>query len=123
MRALALAVTLAIASASCGSFGSVVWPATVKCAAPITGAVVTQVEAILTGGTGTTISADAIAQLERLAAQYGADVVACVVEQFIAKWMQPTGTQPPTPSTDAAARAQDFLNRKGVTIVTSSSTQ
>lgn len=122
MRLVALALSLCLVSSGCGSFGSVVWPATVKCVTPVAQALVTQIETILTNGTGTTIGDDAIAALEKLAAQYGPDMVACAVEQFIAKWMQPTGAQPPTPSTDAAARAQDFLNKKGVTIVTSTST-
>lgn len=120
MKLIALAVALAFTAASgCATMKSVVWPATVKCAAPITGQLVTEIESILTNGTGQSIGADAIAALEKLAADNGPEVVACIVEQFIAKWMQPTGAQPPTPSTDAAARAQDFLNKKGVTVVTS----
>lgn len=120
MKIVALALALSLTAAQgCGAFqSSVVWPATVKCVAPLAQALVTQVEAILTNGTGTSIGDDAIAALEKLAAQYGPDLVACAVEQFIGKWVNPTGEQSPTVKTDAAARGQDFLNRKGVTIVT-----
>jgi hypothetical protein len=119
MRLLALALAFTLVSHGCASFKNVIWPSTVKCAAPITGALVTEIEAILTNGTGQNISDEAIAALEKLAAEHGAELVACIVEQFISKWMQPTGTQAPLPATDAASRAQDFLNRKGVTVLTS----
>jgi hypothetical protein len=78
---------------------------------------VQQIEAILSQGVGTDIGADAIAALEKLAQQYGPDLVACIVEQFITGSIAPSGDMLGMPRSDAAARAQDFLNRKGVTAV------
>jgi len=120
MRTLiALSLTLYSLSAfGCAGFnGSNVWHDTVKCAGPVGGALVQQVEAILIQGVGPDIGATAIAALEKLAAQYGPDLIACIVEQFIEHSMQPNGDMLGKPRSDAAARAQDFLNRKGVSAV------
>lgn len=118
MRTLiALALTVYSVSACAGVSSNTVWPTTVKCAGPVAGALVQQVEAILIQGVSTEIGAEAIAALEKLAAQYGPDLVACIVEQFISNTVQPSGEMLGKPRSDAAARAQDFLNRKGVTAV------
>lgn len=112
-----LFVFVLTAAHGCGGASSAVWPATVKCTAPLTTALVTEVEAILASGDGNTIGDQAVAALEKLAVKYGPDLVACAVEQFIQHWMAPSGTASPRSKTAAAARAQDFLNRKGVTVV------
>jgi hypothetical protein len=117
MRTLiALALTVYSLSA-CAGVGSNVWPNTVKCTGPVAGALVQQVEAILIQGVGTDIGAAAIAALEKLATQYGPDLVACIIEQFIAGSITPGGDMLGKPRSDAAARGQDFLNRKGVAAV------
>lgn len=118
MKQLALIVmSLAFAFTAC-SGQQVNWPSTLKCATPLTGALVQQVEAILNAGDGVNISDAAIAALEKLAKDNGPELVACIVEQFIENWMKPTGTAAPPPKAAAASRAQDFLNRKGITVVT-----
>lgn len=114
---LAFTLSLAVILVGCASTKTV-WPNTVKCATPITGALVQEVEAILNAGDGVNISDAAIAALEKLAKENGPELVACIVEQFINNWMQPSGTAAPRPKAAAAARAQDFLNRKGVTVST-----
>lgn len=100
------------------------WPSTVKCAGPITGALVQEVENILINGSGTgmNIGEAAIAALEKLAKEHGAELVSCVIEQFITNTMRPGGAELSTVKASAAARAQDFLNRKGVSVLTTQST-
>jgi hypothetical protein len=116
-RLIALALGLALtASLNCAAWQKVIWPATVTCAGPVAGELVKQIEAILMQGGGTDIGADAVAALEQLASQYGADTIACIVEQLIEGWLRPTGAVPPTPESDAAARGQSFLNQKGVQV-------
>lgn len=121
MKSLALFLTLALTacSSNCGTLPSVVWPTTVTCAGPVANELVAQIEAILMQGTGVNIGEEAIAALEKIAAEHGAQLVSCIVEQLINGWMKPTGEQAPTVKSDAAARAQDFLNRKGVTVQSS----
>lgn len=115
-KLIAFLLTLSLMSA-CAGVSSNVWPNTVKCTGPVAGALVQQVEAILIQGVGTDIGAAAIAALEKLAAQYGPELVSCIIEQFISSSIQPSGDMLGKPRSDAAARAQDFLNRKGVAAV------
>jgi hypothetical protein len=120
MKALSLVLVLALSACSnCGTMQSVVWPTTVTCAGPVASELVAQVEAILMKGDGTNIGDEAIAALEKLAREHGAQMVSCIVEQLINSWMKPTGEAAPTVQSNAAARAQDFLNRKGVTVQSS----
>ena len=108
-----LAFTL-LATPGCNT--PVNWPATVKCATPITGALVQQIEGILmNGGNGMTIGDAAIAALEKLARENGPELVSCIIEQFISNTMRPGGPELTTSKAAATARAQDFLNRKGIT--------
>lgn len=117
MRTLiVLALTIYSVSA-CAGVSSNVWPNTVKCTGPIAGALVQQVEAILIQGVGPEIGASAVAALEKLAKEYGPELVACIIEQFISGSITPSGDMLGKPRSDAAARAQDFLNRHGVIAV------
>lgn len=95
----------------------VVWPKTVKCTAPITGAVVSEVQRILVNGTGQSIEDAAISALERLAAEHGAELVSCIVQQFATTTERASIAPPTAARADAAARAQDFLSKKGIAIV------
>lgn len=121
MKSLSVFLVLAISacSSNCGTLANVVWPTTVTCAGPVASELVSQIEAILMQGGGTNIGDEAIAALEKLAQEHGAQLVSCVVEQLIDAWMRPTGEAAPSKNADAAARGQDFLNRKGVTVKTS----
>lgn len=121
MKALSLVLVLVFSacSSNCGTLGSIVWPTTVTCAGPVASELVAQIKAILMQGGGTNIGDEAIAALEKIAQEHGPQLVSCIVEQLIDAWMRPTGAEAPKASSDAAARAQDFLNRKGVTVKTS----
>jgi hypothetical protein len=122
MRHVALALLLTIVPSGCATFGQAAWPATAKCTAQVTGAIVSQVSDILLNGNGPNIDAEAVSKLETLAADNGAELVACVVQQLVSQWTQPTAralreVEPPSPSDDAAARGHSFLKQKGVTVV------
>lgn len=120
MKALSLVFVLVFSacSSNCGALSSVVWPTTVTCAGPVASELVAQIKAILMQGGGANIGDEAIAALEKLAQEHGPQLVSCIVEQLIDAWMRPTGEQAPVANSNAAARAQDFLNRKGVTVKT-----
>lgn len=119
--AIIIAFVFTACSSNCGTLGSVVWPTTVTCAGPVANDLVEQIKAILMKGGGANIGDEAIAALEKLAQAHGAELVSCIVEQLIDAWMKPTGEQAPAANSNAAARGQDFLNRKGVTVKTSGS--
>ena len=122
--AVLLSYTLAFAVLPGCNGQPVNWPATIKCAQPITGALVQEVENILINGSGTgmNIGDAAIAALEKLAKEHGPELISCIIEQFITNTMKPGGAELSTAKASAAARAQDFLNRKGVVILTTQST-
>jgi hypothetical protein len=122
MRLVVLALLLTLVPSGCATFGQTVWPSTVKCTAQVTGAIVPQVEDILRNGLGPSIDAEATSMLEKLAADNGAELVACVVQQLVSQWTQPTAralreVEPPSPNEDAAARGHSFLKQKGVAVV------
>jgi hypothetical protein len=79
----------------------------------------------LVTGVGPNIGADAIATLEKLAADYGVELVTCVVSQFIIKGgaqpsMQAMQSMESGSGSYVSARAEDFLNRHGVNAVVTS---
>lgn len=117
--AIIIAFVFTACSSNCGTLANVVWPTTVTCAGPVASELVAQIEAILMQGGGTNIGDEAIAALEKLAQEHGPQLVSCIVEQLIDAWMRPTGEAASPKNSDAAARGQDFLNRKGVTVKTS----
>lgn len=124
MKTLLLVAVVAMVGtcSNCGgTLQNVVWPATVTCGQPVANDLVKQVEAILMQGSGTNIGTDAVAALEALAQKNGPQLVACIVEQLVNGWMKPTGTEMPSAQANAAARGQDFLNKKGVTVQTPTS--
>jgi len=99
--------------------GPISWPAFVKCAAPISGALVSEVDVILAaGGDATELSAAAVAALEDLAVKYGPEALACVLGQLIDGWTAPASFQTAAEDSAKAARAQSFLNNHNVTVKT-----
>jgi hypothetical protein len=88
------------------------WPGFVTCVTH-SGHPVDEVSMVLQrDGSATELSAESKQQLEKLAATWGADVIACIIEQLIEAWV-PEGPALADPGRLAAARrGQDFLNLK-----------
>jgi hypothetical protein len=116
-RKLALALLMLLALSDCVAWQKVVWPSLVTCAGPVSSQLVQDIEAILAqGGSAQELSDAAVDALEKLAAENGATLVACVIEQLIDKWLAPNGIAASADAQAKAARAQNFLNDRGVTV-------
>jgi hypothetical protein len=88
-----------------------VWPAVIECTASA-GAPVADVERIvMQDGQATALSIASRDQLESLAVTWGADVIACILEQLIDQWLAPGQTVIPRANAMAARRAQLFLSQ------------
>lgn len=108
-----------VALAACSSAKPIDWPAVVRCAGPVAGQLVEDVERIISeGGVGADLGTAAIAELEALAGKYGAPTIVCILEQLIESWMAPTGAPASGDDRDKAARAQGFLNAHEIDVVT-----
>lgn len=105
---LAIALTAAM---SCGTVGKVIWPATVTCGAPLAGALLDEIKRIVSeGGAGWETA------LEKLAAENGPELVACILGQLIDNWLPGNGNLASPHDAAAAGRAQSFLNGHEVTV-------
>jgi len=116
-RRIGLLFLALLALSDCAAWQKVVWPSLVTCAGPVSSQLVQDIEAIIAqGGSAQELSAAAIDALEKLAAEHGATVVACIIEQLIDKWLAPSGIAASADAQAKAARAQNFLNDRGVTV-------
>lgn len=89
-----------------------VWPAFIECAMTSEHDLVADIQRILErDGEASELSAESKAQIEALAAHWGVDVVACVLEQLIDQWLAPGRTAIPRSESQAARRAQLFLSQ------------
>lgn len=116
---LLAAVTSFAPAQGCGFFRSdgPLWPAVAQCSANQGAELVDDVGAVLGAGSGPSIGDPQIAELEGLAVKYGAETIACVIEQLVRTWTRQGAqmhAEGRAPLLDAAARGRDFLRRKGV---------
>lgn len=107
---VALAVGL-VTVPGCGLFSNG-GPALVQCASAPLPALLGNVVNILLGGSGPTLGATQLAELEQLGIKYGIDAVECAVKQAIAD-LTSRGAQATPEHMGAAERGRDYLRRKG----------
>lgn len=109
---IVMALATMVAAPGCnGAVGRVVWPVLIECSAQ-TGRLVDDVRYILLrDGSADQLSPESVKQIEKLAADYGAEVIACIVEQLVDQWAELASSTPA--QLRAARRGQDFLNERG----------
>jgi hypothetical protein len=54
------------------------------------------------------LSSESLKQLDKLATDYGASLIVCIIEQLVQGWVMPTA-EPTTDQLRASKRARDFL--------------
>lgn len=113
----AIALVLALACASCATWSKAIWPSVVQCGGPVAGDLVEQIGGILAkGGSATVIGEGASDAIEKLAAENGAQLVTCIIDQLIARWTAPPGAAVDPVVAAKRARAQSFLRARGVRV-------
>lgn len=111
-----LAVSLLASCLPDSRGGGVDWPKVANCG-PGVDDVVSSVSRVLLDGSenDAEISDRAVHELEQLAAEHGADTVACLVDLLVSDWLRP-GASPNPDRMAAAMRGQDFLRDVGTRI-------
>lgn len=108
LMALGLAMT-----PSCATLKDVVWPAFVECTTSSQADVTSDVRRILLrDGDADELSAQSKLDLESLAKVWGAETIACLIEQLIDAWMGEGRASIPHAESQAARRGQLFLSMK-----------
>ena len=105
-------LTLVVAIVGCNLPPNAVWPAEMKCGSDVAATVDAVRRVLLEGGLSSTqVSPTGDAELQALAAELGADVVACTIDSVARGWLRPDASQE---SLAAAARGVRFLHEHGV---------
>ncbi len=87
------------------------WPAFIECAMSGQVDLVQDVKrALLRDGDADELGAQSKSALDSLAKMWGADVIACIIEQLIDTWLAPGRSAIPHAESQAARRAQLFLS-------------
>lgn len=109
--ALVWALAIAPGCDTLETLGKDAVPVIGKCVGPVAMDLFPRVSAILAKGDTKAIGSDAAAALDDLAMTHGANIIACLVREFINQATRPGASADPA-KRDAAARGEDYLRMR-----------